>query len=125
MQWYNALSIQRTTSTCPQCGRSMQKIQKYEKAPNIIASITTDKVVIENQITLPEIHQMYRLCGIVYYHNQHFVCRFVDQSGDIWYHDGIATKDQVQYCGNIVNYSAKKLQTSGEYVMSLLIYMRL
>ena len=103
----------------------MQKIQRYEKAPNILAFITTDKVVIENQITLPEIHQMYRLCGIVYYNNQHFVCRFVDQSGGIWYHDGITTKDQVQYCGNTVNYSAKKLQTSGEYVMSLLIYMRL
>ena len=100
MQWYNALAIQKTTSACPQCDRSMQKIQKYEKAPNIIAFITTDKVVIENQITLPEIHQMYRLCGIVYYHNQHFVCRFVDQSGGIWYHDGITTKDQVQYLLN-------------------------
>ena len=54
MQWFNALAIQKTTLSCSQCGRSMQKIQKYEKPSNIIAFITTDKVVIENQITLPE-----------------------------------------------------------------------
>ena len=68
---------------------------------------------------------MYTLCGTVYYHDKHFVCRFVDLYGGIWYHDGIATKDQIQYCGNIINYSAKKLQTSGEYVMFLLLYTKL
>ena len=95
---------------------------KPSVSPSIIAFETTGKVVIENQIILPGVNQMYRLCGIVYYHSNHFVCRFIDKSGGVWYHDGIETKSNVLYYDNVVNYSGKKLQTTGSYTMCLLLY---
>ncbi|KAI1783544.1 hypothetical protein LXA43DRAFT_903373, partial [Ganoderma leucocontextum] len=56
----------------------------------------------------------YRLCGIIYYADYHFVCRVIDQSGE-----------QASYYGNIVNLNMKKLQTVGDYTIYLLIYTKL
>ncbi|RDX40901.1 hypothetical protein OH76DRAFT_1365452 [Lentinus brumalis] len=68
---------------------------------------------------------MYRLCGIVYHKPSHFVSRIIDKSGGVWYHDGIANGGKVVYYDNIVNYNHKKLQTTGDYVMAMLLYTKL
>ncbi|TFK79135.1 hypothetical protein K466DRAFT_506089 [Polyporus arcularius HHB13444] len=68
---------------------------------------------------------MYCLCGIVYHKPSHFVSRIIDKSGGIWYHDGIANGGKVVYYNNIVNYNHKKLQTTCDYVMAMLLYTKL
>ncbi|RDX40042.1 hypothetical protein OH76DRAFT_1359799 [Lentinus brumalis] len=72
---------------------------------------------------------MYRVCGIVYHADdaagKHFVCRFIDKSGGVYFHDGAKYKDQVVYYDNIVNFPPKKLQTVDKYVMKMVIYTRL
>ncbi|TFK78598.1 hypothetical protein K466DRAFT_507055, partial [Polyporus arcularius HHB13444] len=55
----------------------------------------------------------------------HFVCRFIDKSGGVYFHDGAKYKDQVVYYDNIVNFPPKKLQTVDKYVMKMVIYTRL
>ena len=69
----------------------------------------TTTAVIETSIILPETDQMYRLAGIIYYHNCHFVCRVIDKSGQVWIHDGVENGDTALYGDNIVNIPVKKL----------------
>ena len=33
----------------------------------------------------------FKLAGVVYGGQNHFVCRVIDDKGMVWYHDGIAT----------------------------------
>ncbi|KAI0753024.1 hypothetical protein C8Q80DRAFT_1096027 [Daedaleopsis nitida] len=68
---------------------------------------------------------MYRLCGIIYFTPSHFVCRFIDKLGDVWYHDGAENDGKVLYYGNIFNWSGKKLQEASKYKMSILLYTQL
>ncbi|RDX51414.1 hypothetical protein OH76DRAFT_1346657 [Lentinus brumalis] len=72
---------------------------------------------------------MYQVCGIVYYADddggKHFVCRFIDKAGGVWFHDGAKYKDQVVYYDNVVNFQPKKLQTVDKYGMKMVIYTRL
>ena len=72
------------------------KYTRFNAAPSFVAFNTHDvKICVDNQIVFPEIDQMYRLCGIVYYPphiaQKHFVCRFIDKSGGVWFHDGAVT----------------------------------
>ena len=125
-QWLHAAHIQKSTVLCTQCQRPLQRVTKYDDAPYFMTCITHDvKVNIETEVKLTELNATYRLCGIVYYGNFHFVCRVIDQSGDVWYHDGAKHKDQAAYVGNIVNLNLKKLQTVEDYTMCLLIYIKL
>ena len=125
-QWVHALLSQKSIRKCSQCQRAMQKSLSYTDAPNIIAIRTQEKMIVESQIIWPDIDQMYRLCGIVYYTPTHFVCRVFDKSGDVWYHDGAENGEKVLYYGNIVNFPYKKLQTvDTKYVMKLVIYTRI
>ena len=123
-QWINALSLQKTANVCPSCTTAMLKSESYIAAPPIIAFLTPDKAVIETQIVWPGINQVYRLCSIIYYHQSHFVCRFIDKSGGVWFHDGAINKSEVLYYDNIVNWTPKKLQTAGEASMSVLLYSK-
>ena len=124
-QWMNALAIQKTNQCCPKCSKCMVMLDSYTVAPGILAFLTPDKVVIETQIVCPNINQMYKLCGIIYYHQAHFVCRFIDKSGGVWFHDGAVNEAKVVYYDNILNWTPKKLQTAGDAVMSVLLYSKL
>ncbi|KAI0713347.1 hypothetical protein C8Q76DRAFT_621326 [Earliella scabrosa] len=75
-------------------------------------------------ITFPGIEQRYRLAGIVYYHNLHFVCRVIDKGGQVWFHDGVVNGESAIYEDNVINMPMKKLQRKGEYIMSILIYSK-
>ena len=52
-QWINALLVQKTHLHCPNCNKTLQRVQRYDVSPSIIAFETTGKVVIETQIILP------------------------------------------------------------------------
>lgn len=82
----------------------MLRSLSYTDSPNIIAICAQQKIIVESQIVWPDIDQMYRLCGIIYLTPSHFVCRFIDKLGDVWYHDGAENDEKVLYYGNIVNW---------------------
>ncbi|KAJ7617673.1 hypothetical protein DFH06DRAFT_1012334 [Mycena polygramma] len=42
-----------------------------------------------------------RLRGIIYGGGSHFTCRFIEQNGDMWYHDGITTGRRCVRHGNM------------------------
>ena len=72
-------------------------------------------------IALPGIHNRCRLCGIIYCANYHFVCRFVNRSGGIWYYDG-QNNNNMLYYGNIVNFATKQHVSAGPNEMCMLLY---
>ena len=103
----------------------VQSIQ-YDAAPHFIFVVNHEiKILIDNNVVFPGIESGYRLCGIIYFANYHFVCRIIDKNGGVWYHDGNDNNSQVLYYGNIINFSAKKLQNAGNYEMRLAIYTNL
>ena len=130
-KWIHVLRAQNSEHKCPKCSRLLVKYTRFNSAPLFVAFITHDvKVRVDNQIVFPEIDQMYRLCGIVYYPPQmdqkHFVCRFVDKSGGVWFHDGAVYGEHVLYYGNIINFPYQKLQVvNKEYEMRMVIYTKL
>ena len=91
-------------------------------SPFIAFIVYDTRAKYTSQIILPNQHQLYRLCGIVYYANNHFVAQIIDKQGDIWYHDGYAQRDKVKYMTNILNINEKQLHKVGQYKASLLIY---
>ena len=110
---------------CPRCDTNMQKTENYNSSPSIIAFITTDKALVDNNIVYHGINQVYRLCGIVYWNGNHFVSHIIDKTGKVWYYDGASNNGKMLYYGNIVNFNSKKLQTAGIYIMSILLYTKL
>jgi hypothetical protein len=45
----------------------------------------------------------YRLAGIVYFGDMHFVAHIIRQDGQIWFHDGITTQRNLIYEGSIAS----------------------
>ncbi|KAI0743700.1 hypothetical protein C8Q80DRAFT_1107202 [Daedaleopsis nitida] len=74
---------------------------------------------------MPQHSQLYRLCGIIYFAPSHFVSRVIDKNGEVWYNDGITTKETFIYCGNIITISSDFLYSADTYKASILIYTRL
>ena len=67
-----------------------------------------------------------RLCGIIYGDGSHFVCRVVDGSGTVWYHDGIATGSRCRREQTLTLLSdCTWLRKAGEKTMVYSIYKRL
>ena len=122
-QWLEAILNQKISIPCANCGDIITTTVTFSAPPPFIAFIVYDtKAKYTSQIILPNQHQLYRLCGIVYYANNHFVAQIIDKQGDIWYHDGYAQRDKVNYMTNILNINEKQLHKVGQYKASLLIY---
>ena len=51
-QWINALLLQKTHLHCPNCNKTLQRVQRYNVSSSIISIVfeITGKVVIENQV---------------------------------------------------------------------------
>ncbi|KAA1478878.1 hypothetical protein DENSPDRAFT_788521 [Dentipellis sp. KUC8613] len=43
----------------------------------------------------------YKLKGIIYLGGNHFTSRIVGSQGEVWYHDGIATKEKCLHEGKL------------------------
>ena len=126
IKWLHALRTQQRERECPQCNRHLLRYLKYDVAPPFIAFAMKDlKMRVDNQIVLQEIDQMYRLCGIIYIADKHFICRIVDKSGGVWLHDGVQHREHVLYYDNIINFPYQKLQSVDKYTMTLVLYTKL
>lgn len=134
-KWIQALRTQQRETPCPHCNYPMLRHKEYNARPPFISFIIDrHKMRLDYQISFPEVDQMYRLCGVVYISTgeltKHFVCKIVDKSGGVWFHDGAlpgSMGENVTYSGdNIINLPYQKLQAiKKDYVMTLAIYTRL
>lgn len=104
--WLHKIQSYKTGKICARCTRNLVKHMVLTKSPHFIPICVQDvKPVIEKALIIN--NTKYRLCGIVYHGSDHFTCRIIDVSGDIWFHDGITTKEWCEYEGNIDVYNVK------------------
>ena len=80
---------------------------------------------VETEIKLPNDGDKYRLCGVIYFGNGHFVSRIIDKSGDIWYHDGASTGENVKYEKNALTISNQGWQKVKSFHVTAYVFTRL
>jgi len=103
-QWIDVPSSP-TCRRCRACSDPYAQIVDYIDLPKIIAfelgdkSTVLDAIVLVRQLTGTDLN--YRLTGIVYFGDTHFVARIIRQDGQIWFHDGITTRRNLIYEGSI------------------------
>ena len=79
---------------------------------------------METEIKLPDSEESYRLCGVVYYDNNHFIARVVKKSGEVWNHDGIKTGEKLKYKKNVVNMSNSGWLKTKKMRVTALVYLK-
>ncbi|KAA1479973.1 hypothetical protein DENSPDRAFT_746363, partial [Dentipellis sp. KUC8613] len=62
----------------------------------------------------------YKLKGVIYLGGNHFTARIVGNKGEVWYHDGIGTKHNSEYEGQLPN--LKDMFTAKDRAACMMIY---
>ena len=103
--WIDLLCTSYNYSFCNQCGEETVARLHFITSPCYIPIWADEKIKIDWKLHIKLGEQMYQLCGLVYFQPKrtHFVCRILHIDGSIWYHDGLETKAQCFYEGNIVS----------------------
>ena len=103
-QWVNVPSLP-THRRCRVCNDSYAQVVDYIDPPKIIAFEVRDKTTVLD--TIVSVRQLtgadlnYRLAGIVYFDDVHFIACIIRQDSQIWFHDGITTHHNLIYEGSI------------------------
>jgi len=98
--------------------------------PKFIAFELRDKATVLDAIVslrqLTGTNLNYRLAGIVYFGDAHFVAHIIRQDGQIWFHDGITTCCNLIYEGSIGSdhIDLSSAHSKGSY-RNILLYMTL
>jgi hypothetical protein len=94
----------RSNSNCPEC-LQRQHISKlclnisFDRLPYLmVIEFSSPRYVIDHDIHLIDTHppEFFKLAGVIYGGQSHFVCRIIDALGTIWYHDGMVTGSACQ-----------------------------
>ena len=107
----------KKTKKCT-CGHDAMRTYKYNSSVDFrVINLTpgSQGVKISKSITLCSDTGQVELPirGAIYYGNGHFVSRIVSPAGKVWYHDGIETKQQCVYEGNLIDYTEDNLRCKG------------
>jgi len=89
---------------CRVCNNPYTQITDYIDLPQIIAFELRDKSTVLDSIVSvkqPTGDFNYRLAGIIYFGDMHFVAHIVRWDGQIWFPDGITTHHNLIYEGCI------------------------
>ena len=122
--WINSLCKQNTQTKCPICSVCMIEHQNFHELPNLLVFKLQHKVQVSKTVEL--MHQdkkkLYKLRGIVYHGAFHFNSCVISETGDIWYHNGMATGDKCVPDGQLKNISDKELMTCKDKNSVLAVY---
>ena len=103
--WINNLNITEFCHyRCDLCHDNMQTTKRIcQNIPILAFHFAGQQPFIDSVFTVNINEQIitYILCGVIYFGNYHFTSRIIDKSGLIWFHDGIATRNDVIYEGTI------------------------
>ena len=62
------------------------------------------------------------ICGIIYLEGFHFTARVITLGKKVWYHDGQTTGNQVNYEGNLDDFSEMGLYKCNDRIAVAIIY---
>jgi hypothetical protein len=108
-QWMQELKEEcNSRLTCPSCSEKMVISHKLLlPLPFIAFDFSRKQLEIDHMfnVSINNDECTYRLQGIVYYSDSHFTARVIHNNGMIWFHDGIATKNNLLYEGTLHNFA--------------------
>ena len=110
---------------CSNCNAPLETKIHFNETHKIYAVDVTDRnvtlsrtVKIQGSVQATTLH----LKGLVYHGGYHFTCRIIDESGNIWFHDGIATGRISIKEGKFGSVSQPNLKKCRNKQLCLLIY---
>jgi ATP-dependent exoDNAse (exonuclease V), alpha subunit - helicase superfamily I member len=114
--------------TCPRCTGSLSKYIFYTEEPDILifAFDNFSKLQVSHKIQLVvnEKHITLDLSGLIYFGQFHYTSCITSRNGNIWYHDGITTKNKCVLQGQLKNISNGELNFNKEKELSFIIYTK-
>jgi hypothetical protein len=102
--WMQELK-EKSRVTCASCPEKMAITHHFLlPIPFIAIALGNQQLQIDQTFSIYINNQQFRyeLRGIVYYRESHFTARVVNHNGMIWFHDGIATGQSLEYEGRVV-----------------------
>jgi hypothetical protein len=87
----------RSGADCPECltRQNVSKLQvsiSFARIPYlVIVELSMPRYIIDHEINYEDTNFSFKLAGVIYGGQDHFVCRIIDSAQTIWYHDGITT----------------------------------
>ena len=123
VQWMRANMKQITTVMCQSCHIPLVNHIAFTSMP-LFFRFKVDGVNVKWTLQIDLQQYQYRLCGFIYYGNNHFTSRIIDHLGNIWYHHGMTSKHSVVNEGKIHNMSTEQLKTAKDRTSVILIYCK-
>jgi hypothetical protein len=116
------------SGSCVKCKSPQQLARHYNKTPRLlIFSLDATDINISKTIKVKDASgKLTTLClrGIVYLGGFHFTSRIVSPNKDVWYHDGMETKQKCIKDGNLSDYTGKRLLSCRNRKASAVIYAK-
>ena len=91
--------------SCSSCAEELFIYNEFVSAQPLLAlEFSGHRLKIDNQISIRienTREHIYNLVGIIYYGDDHFTARIILEDEQIWFHDGITTRQTMQYDGSL------------------------
>jgi len=115
----------QTQQVCDNCNAPLETKIHFSDTHKIYAIDVTDRdvtlsktVKIQGSARATTLH----LKGLVYHGDYHFTCRMIDESGNIWFHDGMTTRKNTLQEGKFGSVSQPNLKECRNKQLCLVIY---
>jgi hypothetical protein len=115
----------RSQEVCSNCNAPVHSTIHFSETHKLYAVDVTDRSISVSQTIKIQgsVHStILHLKGLVYHGGCHFTCRFVDQSGNIWYHDGMGIRRTSTKEGKFRTISQPNLKMCKNRKLCLIIY---
>ena len=111
--------------TCTECSSIASVTRKVylDEIPSVIALETQARPSVQFRLSHSSGTITYRLKGLIYFGEFHFVSRIIDGSGQVWFHDGMTTGSSCKWERTIdLSSDTEWMKKAGERVLCLCIY---
>ena len=126
--WLDLSLVVKCRKTCRQCRKQITSgWHEYIDAPKIIVLTLEDvpQAIIDPFVKISTGEQGFQkldLSGIIYFGQEHFTARIIDNSQQVWYHDGLVTRRSCTPNGQLEQLSSQDLWTKEGRNASTIIY---
>ena len=128
-QWLNKCQLDYNEGRCPQCHRGhVASARRYETAPPLLAINTEGQnIPIDSEVCIEsegDYINTYKLSGIIYFGEFHFVARLIDKASTVWYYDGACSNTlRGSKEGKLADTNKKDLLHAGSKKATLVMYV--
>jgi hypothetical protein len=115
----------QSQQVCGNCNAPLETKIHFSEPHKIYAIEVTDKnVTLSRTVKIQQLvwATMLHFKGLVYHDGYHFTCQIIDESGNIWFHDGITTGRSSTKEGKFGSVSQPNLKECRNKQLCLVIY---